>query len=100
MEEVAPEPNGAPQWQASGSSSAPQAGQPAQRSPASKRPDRDEVDLLVRRFIEGGGQVTVCPPGDAMTTGSSALDIRLRRAERLAIANGSALIRGVGTGRV
>jgi hypothetical protein len=42
-----------------------------------------EVEQLVRAFLDAGGQVTVCPPGDAIAKPTNALQDRLRRAERL-----------------
>lgn len=56
---------------------------PGRHTQAARRLGNVEVDRLVRSFLNAGGQVTRCPPGDAMLVRSPTLADRLRRAERL-----------------
>ena len=49
-----------------------------------RSPDRAEAERLVRDFLARGGQVTVCPPGDALAAKGDSIADRIRRAERLA----------------
>lgn len=44
----------------------------------------EEVQRLVQTYLQRGGKITVCPPGDAMVRAGSFLADRLRRVEALA----------------
>ena len=56
----------------------------AARDHAPHGPDRAEAERLIRDFLARGGQVKVCPPGDALASKGDAIAERIRRAERLA----------------
>lgn len=54
------------------------------RDEAGRGPDRAEAERLIRDFLARGGQVKLCPPGDALASKGDAIAERIRRAERLA----------------